>query len=48
MTTDELKTIIAREQDEAENDRTLPDADHRFIDGFQAGMEWVLMRVEGK
>ena len=44
---DELKAFIAAEQEQAEQDRVLPDADQSFIDGFQAGMEWVLLKVTG-
>ena len=44
---DELKAFIATEQEQAEQDRVLPDADQSFIDGFQAGMEWVLLKVTG-
>ena len=44
---DELKAFIAAEQEQAEQDRVLPDADQSFVDGFQAGMEWVLLKVTG-
>ena len=47
MNIDELKAFIATEQEQAERDRVLPDADQSFIDGFQAGMEWVLLKVTG-
>ena len=47
MNIDELKAFIATEQEQAEQLRVLLDADQSFIDGFQAGMEWVLLKVTG-